>query len=88
MAEASGLADVVIGREDAKDGVGVLAVNDLRGQREAGRRVSLCGLGEDLPVGDFLELLPDLGLKMLVCKYPNPLGGNDRPQPVDCFFEQ
>ena len=53
---AGGVADDVVGGEDAEDGTGVEGMKDVRGEADGGRGVALGRFGDDLRGGNRGEL--------------------------------
>ncbi len=76
------LADHVVGREDAHDGVGVAGVEDLRRQPDGRRGVALHGLGQNLISGDLGKLLNNDVAQVVVGQHPQALGSDQRRQAV------
>jgi len=72
----------MIGREDAEDGTRVEGLEHVAGEAYGGGGVTLCGLGEDLALGDFRELAGDFILEKFVGEDPDTLRRKKGPETV------
>ncbi len=81
-------ADDVVGGEDPHHGVGILLLQNLRGQADRGGRVALHGLGENLPGGHVGELLNNGVTQVVIGKDPDAFGGDHGGQAVHRSLNQ